>query len=148
MWKADQWLEADDDLKEWTNRKLELAEAEDARGQAEVIREDRMLKKAMLEVEFMLMRAQVVDDMEVEEYVETDTLTEQFRLLDVWLECMEVSSKETVEDRACLKDEDEDMKDMSLLCARLGVEEMELEDVSFAWGEEVMAHMEIDTILT
>jgi hypothetical protein len=102
----------------------------------------------MLEVEWMLRRAQVVDDMEVEEYVEMDTLTEQFRLLDVWLDSMEVGY--TMKDKAseCLGDDDEDMKDISQLCVRLGVEEMELEDVSFTWGEEVMAHMEIDTILS
>ena len=39
------------------------------------------------------------------------------------------------------------MKDMHVLCVRLGVEDMELEDGSFTWGEEVLAHMEIDTIL-
>ena len=41
-------LEADDDLKKWTNRKLELEEEEDARVQAGIIREERMLKKVML----------------------------------------------------------------------------------------------------
>ena len=59
--------------------------------QAGIVREERMLKKAMLEVECMLRRAQVVDDMEVGEYIETDTLTEQFRLLDVWLDDMEMT---------------------------------------------------------
>ena len=60
-------LEADDDLKKWTKRKLELEAEEDARVQAGIVREERMLKKAMLEVEWM------------------DTLTEQLRVLDVWL---------------------------------------------------------------
>ena len=79
--------------------------------QAGVIREERMLKKAMLEVEWMLRRTQVVDDMEVEEYVETDTLTEQFRLLDndMWLDSMEVGNKVTDDESACLGDEDEEI---------------------------------------
>ena len=41
-------LEADDDLKKWTKRKLELEAEEDARVQAGIIREERMLKKVML----------------------------------------------------------------------------------------------------
>ena len=49
-------LEADDDLKNWTKMKLELEAEEDARIQAETTREGRMLKKAMLEVEWRLRR--------------------------------------------------------------------------------------------
>ena len=41
-------LEADDDLKKWINRKMELEDEEDARVQAGIIREERMLKKVML----------------------------------------------------------------------------------------------------
>ena len=52
----------------------------------------------------------------------------------MWLDSMEVGNKVTDDDSACLGDEDEEMKDMSQLCVRLGVEEMELEEVSFAWG--------------
>ena len=40
------------------------------------------------------------------------------------------------------------MKDMHILCVRLGVEDMEQEDEIFSWDEEVLAHMEIDNILT
>ena len=65
----------------------------------------------------------------------------------MWLDDMEIGYKVTEDESACLGDEDEEMKDISRLCVRLGVEDMELEDGSFTWGEEVLAHMEIDTIL-
>ena len=91
--------EADDDLKKWTKRKLEAEE--NARVQAEISREERTLKKAMLEVEWKLGRAQV------------------------WLDDMEISYKVTDDKSTCLEDEDEEMEDMNKLCVRLVVEEME-----------------------
>ena len=54
-------------------------------------------------MEWVLRRAQVVDDMEVGEYIETDTLTEQFRLLDVWLDDMVIGYKVTEDESACPK---------------------------------------------
>jgi hypothetical protein len=76
-----------------------------------------------------------------------ETLTEQLRLLDVWMEDMDTCASVAEDENACLEDEDEHMTDMDILCVRLGVEEMEQEDGHFAWGEEVLAHMEIDNIL-
>ena len=58
-------LEADEDLKNWTKRRLELKAEDDARTKAETIREERMLRKAMLEFEWNLRRKMVVEDMEV-----------------------------------------------------------------------------------
>ena len=49
-----------------------------------------------------------------------------------------------LEEGAFIADEDEEMEDLDRLCVRIRVEEMEQEDVAFAWGEEYLAHMEID----
>ena len=142
-------LEADEDLKNWTKRRLELKAEDDARTKTETIREERMLRKAMLEFEWNLRRKMVVEDMEVgdDSMMMIETLTEQLRLLDVWMEDMDTCASVAEDENACLEDEDEHMKDMDILCVRLGVEEMEQEDGHFAWGEEVLAHMEIDNIL-
>jgi hypothetical protein len=61
-------LEADEDLKKWTKRRLELEAEDDGRVKLETIREDRLLKKAMLEVEWRLRREVVVEDMVVREF--------------------------------------------------------------------------------
>ena len=58
-------LEADEDLKNWTKRRLELEAEDDTRVKSETIREERLLRKAMLEVEWKLRREMVVEDMEV-----------------------------------------------------------------------------------
>ena len=61
---------------------------------------------------------------------------------------MDTYVKEPNEETAWLEDEDEDMKEMTSLCTELGVEEMEQDVGPFAWGEEVLAHIEIDNFLT
>ena len=104
----------------------------------------------MLEVEWMLRRKMVVEDMEVgDDMMLMETLTEQIRLLDVWKDDMVNIAyvREPNNKKAFLEDEDDEMEDMHVLCVRLGVEDMEQEDGPFSWGEEVLAHMEIDSIL-
>ena len=64
---------------------MELEAEDDARLQLDTIREERLLKKAMLEVEWMLRREVIVEDMEVGDgMMLMETLTEQIRLLDMW----------------------------------------------------------------
>ena len=128
-------LEADEDLKNWTRKRLELEAEDDARVQLDTIKEERLLKKAMLEVEWMLRREMIVEDMEVGEgMMLMETLTEQIKLLDMWKDDMDTYVQEPNEETTCLEDEDEDMKEMNSLCAELGVEEMEQEVGPFAWG--------------
>ena len=82
-------LEGDEDLKNWIKKRLELEAEDDARVKLETIREERLLKKAMLEVEWRLRREVVVEDMEVGDGMMIETLTEQLRLLDVWMDNMD-----------------------------------------------------------
>jgi hypothetical protein len=104
-------LEADEDLKNWTRKRLEVEALEVTRVQLEVIWEERILKKAMLEVEWMIRREVIVEDTKVRNgMMLMETLTEQIRLLDMWKDNMDTYVKEPDEETACLEDEDEDMK--------------------------------------
>ena len=78
-------LEADADLKVWTKKKIELEEEEDARSRKETAREERFLRKAMLEVEWSQRRAVVVENMEIADDSMVDILAEQVRLMDIWI---------------------------------------------------------------
>ena len=74
---------------------MELEAEDDARLQLDTIREERLLKKAMLEVEWMLRREVIVEDMEVGDgMMLMETLTEQIRLLDVLKDGMDTYVRE------------------------------------------------------
>ena len=64
-----------------------------------------------------------------------DTLAEKLRLMDIWIDDMEMGMKELVEEREFEVDVDEEMADLYNICVRLGVEDM-LHDGAFGWGEE------------
>ena len=55
----------------------------------------------------------MVEDMEVREDIWMDTLTEQLKLMDMWLDDIEISDKVGYYESACLEDEDEEMEDMN-----------------------------------
>ena len=57
-----------------------------------------------------------------------ETLAEQLRLLDVWMDNMDTYVRVADDESACLEDDDEHMKDMNTLCVRVWVEEMEQEE--------------------
>ena len=97
-------LEADADLQLWTKKQIELKEEEDARSQKETAREERFLRKAMLEVEWSQRRAVVVENMEIADDSMVDILAEQVRLMDIWINDMEISAKELREEKIFVAD--------------------------------------------
>ena len=52
------------------------------------------MRKAMLEVEWNQRRAVVVEDMDIRDDSMVDILAEQLRLMDIWINDMEISAKE------------------------------------------------------
>ena len=116
-------LEADADLKVWTKKQIELEE-EEARSRIETARDERLLGN---------------DSM-------MDILAEQVKLMDIWIDDMEIGVR-MMKEKAFVADKDEEMEDLDRMCLLLRVEEMEQDDGHFAWGEEYLAHMEIDEIL-
>ena len=53
----------------------------------------------MLELEWQVRRAAVLEDMDTRDYSMVDTLAEQLRLLDIWMDDKEIGIKELVEER-------------------------------------------------
>ena len=52
----------------------------------EEAKEDRLLKKAMLEMEWHERREGVVEDMDTEDDTLVDMMAKQFRIMDIWMD--------------------------------------------------------------
>ena len=63
-----------------------------------------------------------------------DILAEQVKLMDIWIDDMEIGVK-MMKEKAYVADKDKEVEDLDRMCVRLGVEEMEQDDGHFAWGE-------------
>ena len=52
----------------------------------EEAKEERLLKKAMLEMEWHERREVVVEDMDTEDDTLVDMMAKQFRIMDIWMD--------------------------------------------------------------